>query len=106
MKTIFAISSEAKALAKKAKDKVLALEEFTGGTFCVTNLGMMGIDRFCAIITVGAAVRKPVVKDDRIVVGQRMTLTLSGDHRVVDGAVGAAYLAALKDLLEKPALLF
>jgi pyruvate dehydrogenase E2 component (dihydrolipoamide acetyltransferase) len=113
MKTIFAISSEAKALAKKAKDKVLALEEFTGGTFCVTNLGMMGIDRFCAIINppnaailaVGAAVRKPVVKDDRIVVGQRMTLTLSGDHRVVDGAVGAAYLAALKDLLEKPALL-
>jgi pyruvate dehydrogenase E2 component (dihydrolipoamide acetyltransferase) len=113
LKTIFAISSEAKALAKKAKDKELALEEFTGGTFCVTNLGMMGIDRFCAIINppnaailaVGASVRKPVVKDDRIIVGQRMTLTLSGDHRVVDGAVGAAYLSALRDLLEMPALL-
>jgi pyruvate dehydrogenase E2 component (dihydrolipoamide acetyltransferase) len=113
MKTIFAISSEAKALAKKAKDRELALEEFTGGTFCVTNLGMMGIDRFCAIINppnaailaVGASVRKPVVKDNGIAIGQRMTLTLSGDHRVVDGAVGAAYLSALKDLLEKPALL-
>jgi pyruvate dehydrogenase E2 component (dihydrolipoamide acetyltransferase) len=113
MKTIFAISSEAKALAKKAKDRELALEEFTGGTFCVTNLGMMGIDRFCAIINppnaailaVGASVRKPVVKDNGIAIGQRMMLTLSGDHRVVDGAVGAAYLSALKDLLEKPALL-
>jgi len=113
LKTIFAISSEAKALGKKAKDKKLALEEFTGGTFCVTNLGMMGIDRFCAIINppnaailaVGTIVRKPAVKDGDIVVGQRMTLTLSGDHRVVDGAVGAAYLSALRELLEKPALL-
>ncbi|HXQ80224.1 MAG TPA: pyruvate dehydrogenase complex dihydrolipoamide acetyltransferase [Opitutaceae bacterium] len=113
LKTIFAISSEAKALGMKAKAKKLAPEEFTGGTFCVTNLGMMGIDRFCAIINppnaailaVGTIVRKPTVKDGIIVIGQRMTLTLSGDHRVVDGAVGAAYLSALRDLLEKPALL-
>jgi len=113
LKSLFAISSEAKALGKKAKDKKLALEEFTGGTFCVTNLGMMGIDRFCAIINppnaailaVGTATRRPVVKGDAIVVGQRMTLTLSGDHRAVDGALGATYLAALRDLLEKPALL-
>jgi len=113
LKTLFAISSEAKALGKKAKDKKLALEEFTGGTFCVTNLGMMGIDRFCAIINppnaailaVGTATRKPVVRGDAIVVGQRMTLTLSGDHRAVDGALGAAYLAALRNLLEQPALL-
>jgi pyruvate dehydrogenase E2 component (dihydrolipoamide acetyltransferase) len=113
LKTIFAISTEAKALGKRAKEKKLAPAEYTGGTFCVSNLGMMGIDRFYAIINppnaailaVGATVRKPVVKDDRVVVGQRMALTLSVDHRVVDGAVGASYLAALRDLLEKPALL-
>jgi pyruvate dehydrogenase E2 component (dihydrolipoamide acetyltransferase) len=113
MKTIFAISTEAKALGKRAKEKKLAPAEFTGGTFCVSNLGMMGIDRFSAIINppnaailaVGTTVRKPVVKGDQIVIGQRMTLTLSVDHRVVDGAVGATYLSALRDLLEKPALL-
>jgi pyruvate dehydrogenase E2 component (dihydrolipoamide acetyltransferase) len=113
LKTIFAISTEAKALGKRAKDKKLAPAEFTGGTFCVSNLGMMGIDRFSAIINppnaailaVGTTVRKPVVKGDQIVIGQRMTLTLSADHRVVDGAVGATYLSALRDLLEKPALL-
>ena len=113
LKTLFAISSEAKALGRRAKEKKLSLEEFTGGTFCVTNLGMMGVDRFCAIINppnaailaVGAAARRPVVKGDSVVVGQRMTLTLSGDHRAVDGALGAAYLAALRGLLEKPALL-
>jgi pyruvate dehydrogenase E2 component (dihydrolipoamide acetyltransferase) len=74
---------------------------------------MMGIDRFSAIINppnaailaVGTTVKKPVVRGDQIVVGQRMTLTLSTDHRVVDGAVGATYLAALRELLEKPALL-
>ena len=113
LKTIFAISSEAKALGKRAKERKLAPDEYTGGTFCVSNLGMMGIDRFAAIINppnaailaVGTTVTKPVVKDDSIVIGQRMTLTLSSDHRVVDGAVGATFLAALKDLLEKPALL-
>jgi pyruvate dehydrogenase E2 component (dihydrolipoamide acetyltransferase) len=74
---------------------------------------MMGIDRFnaiinppnAAILAVGTTVKKPVVKNDQIVIGQRMTLTLSVDHRVVDGAVGATFLAALKDILEKPALL-
>jgi pyruvate dehydrogenase E2 component (dihydrolipoamide acetyltransferase) len=113
LKTIFAISSEAKALGKRAKEKKLAPAEFTGGTFCVSNLGMMGIERFSAIINppnaailaVGATVRKPVVKDERIVIGERMALTLSTDHRVVDGAVGAVFMAALRDLLEKPALL-
>jgi pyruvate dehydrogenase E2 component (dihydrolipoamide acetyltransferase) len=112
-KTLLAISTEAKALAKRAKEKKLAPAEFTGGTFCVTNLGMMGIDRFCAIINppnaailaVGATVKKPVVKNDQIGIGQRMNLTLSCDHRVVDGATGATYLAALKELLERPSLL-
>jgi len=113
LKTVFAISTEAKNLAKRAKDKKLAPNDFTGGTFCVSNLGMMGIDRFSAIINppnaailaVGTTVKKPVVKNDQIVVGQRMSLTLSTDHRVVDGAVGAQFLAALKLLLEGPALL-
>jgi pyruvate dehydrogenase E2 component (dihydrolipoamide acetyltransferase) len=113
LKTIFTISTEAKTLGKRAKEKKLSPAEFTGGTFCVSNLGMMGIDRFSAIINppnaailaVGTTVKVPVVKDGQIVIGQRMALTLSADHRVVDGAVGATFLAALRDLLEKPALL-
>lgn len=113
MKNVFAISKEAKDLGKLAKAKKLQPAQYTGGTFCVSNLGMMGIDRFLAIINppngailaVGTTVKKPVVKDDQIVIGQRMSLALSCDHRIVDGAVGAAFLNALRDLLEKPALL-
>ena len=113
LKSLFAISTETKALGKRAKEKKLAPAEFTGGTFCVSNLGMMGIPRFSAIINppnaailaVGTVVRKPVVRGDRIEIGQTMTVTLSCDHRVVDGAVGAQYLNALKTLLESPALL-
>ena len=113
LKSIFAISTEAKALGKRAKEKKLKPEEFTGGTFCVSNLGMMGIPRFSAIINppnaailaVGTTVTKPVVKNGALAIGQTMTLTLSCDHRVVDGAVGAQYLNALKQLLESPALL-
>ena len=113
LKSIFQISSEAKSLGKLAKEKKLKPDQFTGGTFCVSNLGMMGIPRFSAIINppnaailaVGTTIKKPVVKNDQIVVGQTMVLTLSCDHRVVDGAVGAQYLNALKTLLEAPALL-
>jgi pyruvate dehydrogenase E2 component (dihydrolipoamide acetyltransferase) len=113
LKSIFAISAEAKALGKRAKEKKLKPDEFTGGTFCVSNLGMMGIPRFSAIINppnaailaVGTTVTKPVVKNGALAIGQTMTLTLSCDHRVVDGAVGAQYLNALKQLLESPALL-
>ena len=113
LKTIFQISTEARELAGLAKAKKLKPEQFTGGTFCISNLGMMGIERFTAIINppnaailaIGTIVTKPVVKHDQIVVGQRMSLFLSCDHRVVDGATGARYLAALKELLEKPALL-
>jgi pyruvate dehydrogenase E2 component (dihydrolipoamide acetyltransferase) len=111
-KSLLAISREAKSLAQLAKGKKLAPAQYTGGTFCVSNLGMFGIERFSAIINppnaailaVGATVKKPVVKDDQIVVGQRMILTLSCDHRVVDGATGAVFLSALKDLLEKPVM--
>jgi pyruvate dehydrogenase E2 component (dihydrolipoamide acetyltransferase) len=113
LKTIFAISAEARALATRAKDRKLKPEEFTGGTFCVSNLGMFGVERFTAIINppnaailaVGTTVKKPVVVEDQIVAGQRMSLTLSCDHRVVDGALGAVFLGALKEVLEKPALL-
>ena len=113
LKTIFEISTEVRELAGLAKAKKLKPEQFTGGTFCISNLGMMGVERFTAIINppnaailaVGATVRKPVVQGDQIVVGQRMSLFLSCDHRVVDGATGARYLAALKEILEKPALL-
>ncbi|MFM7752711.1 MAG: pyruvate dehydrogenase complex dihydrolipoamide acetyltransferase [Opitutaceae bacterium] len=113
LKDVFQISTEAKALGKRAKEKKLKPDEFTGGTFCVSNLGMMGIPRFSAIINppnaailaVGTIVKKPVVRDEAIVIGQTMTLTLSCDHRVVDGAVGASYLNALQSLLEAPALL-
>ena len=113
LKSVFAISTEVKPLGQRAKQKKLKPEEFTGGTFCVSNLGMMGIPKFSAIINppnaailaVGTTVTKPVVKNGAIVIGQTMTLTLSCDHRVVDGALGAQFLAALKDFLEKPALL-
>ena len=113
LKSIFQISSEVKVLGKKAKDKKLAPADYTGGTFCVSNLGMMGIPKFTAIINppnaailaVGTTVAKPVVKNGQIVAGQTLTVTLSCDHRVFDGAVGAQFLGALKDLLEKPALL-
>ena len=112
-KSLFAISKEAKSLGKLARDKKLQPAQFTGGTFCVSNLGMMGIDRFnaiinppnAAILAVGTTVQKAVVKDNQLAIGQRMTLTLSVDHRVVDGAVGAKFLSALRDLLEKPSLL-
>jgi pyruvate dehydrogenase E2 component (dihydrolipoamide acetyltransferase) len=113
-KSLIAISGEAKELASKAKAGKLKPEEFQGGTFTVSNLGMLGIDSFYAIINppqaailaVGNIVKKPVVDaNDNIVVGHRQSITLSCDHRVVDGAVGAAYLKELRELVEKPALL-
>jgi pyruvate dehydrogenase E2 component (dihydrolipoamide acetyltransferase) len=113
-KSLVQISAEAKSLAAKAKEGKLKPEEFQGGTFTVSNLGMLGIDSFSAIINppqaailaVGNIIKKPVVgANDAIVAGSRQSLTLSCDHRVVDGAVGAAYLKELRELLEKPALL-
>jgi len=113
-KSLIQISGEAKALAAKAKEGKLKPDEFQGGTFTVSNLGMLGIDRFSAIINppqaailaVGNIVKQPVVSaNDEIVVGHRQSITLSCDHRVVDGAVGAAYLKELRELIEKPALL-
>jgi pyruvate dehydrogenase E2 component (dihydrolipoamide acetyltransferase) len=113
-KSLIQISGEAKALAAKAKEGKLKPDEFQGGTFTVSNLGMLGIDSFSAIINppqaailaVGNIVKKPVVgPNDEIIIGHRQSITLSCDHRVVDGAVGAAYLKELRELIEKPALL-
>lgn len=113
-KSIRQISAEARSLIEKAKSKKLRPEEMSGSTFTVTNLGMYGITAFygiinppnAAILSVGATVRKPVVAaDGSIRAGQRMTLGLSGDHRVVDGAVGAEFLAALREIVETPALI-
>ena len=108
------ISAAVKDLALRARDKKLKPDEYAGGTITVSNLGAYGIEQFCAIVNppqaailaVGAIVKKPVVNErDEIVPGHRMSITLSGDHRVVDGAVAAEYMSALRKLLESPALL-
>jgi pyruvate dehydrogenase E2 component (dihydrolipoamide acetyltransferase) len=108
------ISAAVKDLATRARDKKLKPDEYAGGTITVSNLGSYGIEQFCAIVNppqaailaVGAIVKKPVVNSrDEIEIGHRMSITLSGDHRVVDGAVAAEYMSALRKLLESPALL-
>lgn len=108
------IGAEAKALIKKARDKKLAPDEMSGSTLTVTNLGMFGISDFygiinpnnAAILSIGATIKKPVVNaNDEIVVGQVMKIGLSGDHRTIDGAVGAQYLQALKQIIETPAVM-
>lgn len=99
-----------KDLAGKARNKKITPDEMTGSTFTVSNLGMFGIESFTsiinqpnsAILSVGAIVTKPVVKDGQIVVGNTMKLTLACDHRTVDGAVGAQFLQTLKTFLENP----
>lgn len=109
-KTLSAIAAESKELNKKAKDKKLQPVEFTGNTFTVSNLGMMDIDEFTAIINppdacilaVGKIEPTPVVEAENIVIRNIMKLTLSCDHRVVDGAVGASFLQTLKAYLENP----
>ena len=107
------ISGETKRLADKARNKGLSLEDMSDSTFTISNLGMFGVDNFTAIINppnaailaVGGAIQKPVVKNGQIVVGHVMTMTMSSDHRIIDGAMAAAYLATVKGLLEKPATL-
>ncbi len=113
-RTLREISEAVKDLATRARGKKLKPEEYAGGTITVSNLGSYGIDSFSAIINppqaliigVGAVVKKPVVNaKGEIVVGQRVNISLSADHRVVDGAVGAQYLAELRKLIESPALM-
>ena len=113
-KTLAEISSEVKDFAQRAKDKKLQPADWEGSTFTISNLGMFGIDEFTAIINtpdacilaVGGIQQVPVVKEGQIVPGNVMKLTLSCDHRVVDGASGAAFLQSLKAYIENPITMF
>jgi pyruvate dehydrogenase E2 component (dihydrolipoamide acetyltransferase) len=109
-KGIGAIAAEVKDLATRAKNRQLKGHEITGSTFTVSNLGMFGIERFTAILNppeagilaIGGVMDVPVVKDGQVVPGKRLTVTMSCDHRVIDGALGAKYLVQLADLVEHP----
>jgi pyruvate dehydrogenase E2 component (dihydrolipoamide acetyltransferase) len=113
------ISADTKRLSEKARVKGLTIDEMSDSTFTISNLGMFGVEHFTAIINppnsailaVGAAVEKPVVGKDpktgekKLIIGTEMQMTMSSDHRIIDGAMAAAYLATVKDFLEKPATL-
>ncbi len=113
-KNIFQISSEIKTFVKKAKDKKLTPSDWEGSTFTISNLGMYGIEDFTAIINspdscilaVGGINDHPVIKNGKVIPGKLMKLTLSCDHRVVDGATGASFLNTLKAFLENPITIF
>jgi pyruvate dehydrogenase E2 component (dihydrolipoamide acetyltransferase) len=104
------IAREAKDLAERARTKKLKPEEFQGGTFSVSNLGMFGIKAFAsiinepqgAILSVGVGEKRPIVRGDQLAIATQMTVTLTCDHRVVDGATGARWLTAFKALIEDP----
>lgn len=109
-KGLAAISDEMKGLADKARNRKLMPEDYAGGTFSISNLGMMGIKSFMSIInepqgcilSVGAGEQRPVVKNGALAIATVMSVTLTCDHRVVDGAIGSAWLAAFKSLIEEP----
>lgn len=112
-KTLQQISAESKDLIARARTRKLKPEEYTGGTFSVSNLGMMGIVEFSAVINppegailaIGSVEEKPVVENGQITIGFRCRMTLSCDHRVVDGATGARFLQSLQQILENPILM-
>ena len=112
-KGLGAIAGETRALAARAREGRLAPDEYSGGTFTVSNLGMYGVESLYAIVNppqscilgVGAATRRPVAEGDGVGVGTVMACTLSADHRVIDGAAGAELLAAIKSRLEQPGLM-
>jgi pyruvate dehydrogenase E2 component (dihydrolipoyllysine-residue acetyltransferase) len=107
------ISAQTKALAEKARTKGLTVEEMADSTFTISNLGMFGVSHFTAIINppnaailaVGGAIERPVVRNGQLAVGSVMSMTMSSDHRIVDGAMAAQYLATVRQMLEKPATL-
>ncbi len=109
-KSLRDIAVASKDLADRARNGTLRPQEYTGGTFAISNLGMFDVSSFVAIIhppqtavlAVGTVAKKPVVRDDEIAVAQIMTATLSADHRVVDGAEGAEFIVDVKRLLESP----
>ncbi len=110
LKTLAEISSEMKDLAQRARDRKLKPEEFQGGTFSVSNLGMFGIKTFTSILnepqgcimSVGAGEPRPVVKNGQLAIATVMSVTLTCDHRVVDGSIGAKFISAFKPLIEDP----
>lgn len=110
MKSLSQINQEVKAFAEKARQRKLQPEEMSGNTFTISNLGMFGIEEFTGIINppdscilaVGAIIQKPIVKNGEITIGHMMKVTMSCDHRVVDGATGAEFLQTLKGILEEP----
>ncbi len=112
-KSLQLVSMEAKELVARARARKLQPDEYVGATFTVSNLGMMGIEEFSAVINppegailaVGSVVAKPVVTDNRIEIGHRCRMTLSCDHRVIDGATAARFLQTLKNILENPVYL-
>jgi pyruvate dehydrogenase E2 component (dihydrolipoamide acetyltransferase) len=112
-KPLRSIATEVRAYAKKAKEKKLQPQDWEGNTFTISNLGMYGIEEFTAIINppdacilaVGGIHEKPVVRGGRIVPGHTMKVTLSCDHRVVDGVTGAEFLNTFKTFMEEPALM-
>lgn len=109
-KSLWELAQQTKFLADKARTTGLTIEEMSNGTFTISNLGMFGVEHFeaiinppqAAILAVGATIEKPVVRHGQIVVGREMTLTLSADHRVVDGSVAAEFLATLKTIIQSP----
>jgi pyruvate dehydrogenase E2 component (dihydrolipoamide acetyltransferase) len=109
-KSLSQIAAEVRELAERARSRRLKPEEYTGATFSISNLGMFGIDEFTAVINppeggilaVGAMTPKPVVRDNEVVVRQMMRVTMSCDHRVIDGATGAKFLQTVKKILENP----
>lgn len=114
VKSLLDIASEVRELAGRARERKLKPEEYMGATFSISNLGMFGVDEFTAVINppeaailaVGAMKPKPVVREDKIEIHQMMRVTMSCDHRVVDGAVGAQFLQTFKQILENPLYLF
>ncbi|MEC9373962.1 MAG: 2-oxo acid dehydrogenase subunit E2 [Planctomycetota bacterium] len=107
------ISQDTRTLAEKARTRGLSIEEMSDSTFTISNLGMYGVEHFTAIINppnvailaVGAAMERPVIRDGQVVVASEMSMTMSSDHRVIDGAMAAEYLNTVKRLLENPATL-
>ncbi len=109
-KSLSQIATEVKDFAERARNKKLQPADWEGSTFTISNMGMFGVDEFTAIINppdacilaIGGIAKIPVVKNDQIVPGNIMKVTLSCDHRVVDGATGSAFLQTLKSILEEP----
>jgi pyruvate dehydrogenase E2 component (dihydrolipoamide acetyltransferase) len=113
-KSLMEIASEVRELAERARARKLKPEEYTGATFSISNLGMFGIDEFTAVINppegailaVGAMMPRPVARDNEVVIRQTMRVTMSCDHRAIDGAIGAEFLRTFKQIMENPLYLF